>query len=106
MARGASQHAGGEARQADQLELQALATGQRADPGRGAGGHHVARLQAEVAGDVLDQRNDRRSEEHTSELQSRANLVCRLLLEKKNMFERMHGDESAYGDVPLEALRR
>src|SRR5690606_42084184 len=27
--------------------------------------------------------NDRRSEEHTSELQSRENLVCRLLLEKK-----------------------
>ena len=26
----------------------------------------------------------RRSEEHTSELQSRRNLVCRLLLEKKN----------------------
>src|ERR1022692_4824986 len=25
-----------------------------------------------------------RSEEHTSELQSRCNLVCRLLLEKKN----------------------
>ena len=25
-----------------------------------------------------------RSEEHTSELQSRRNLVCRLLLEKKN----------------------
>src|SRR5690606_41631384 len=31
------------------------------------------------------ERNDRvhRSEEHTSELQSRENLVCRLLLEKK-----------------------
>src|SRR5690606_40033327 len=29
------------------------------------------------------QRRDR-SEEHTSELQSRENLVCRLLLEKKN----------------------
>src|SRR5690606_42130345 len=28
--------------------------------------------------------SDPRSEEHTSELQSRANLVCRLLLEKKN----------------------
>src|SRR5690606_41660176 len=28
-----------------------------------------------------------RSEEHTSELQSRENLVCRLLLEKKNMVE-------------------
>src|SRR5436309_13553155 len=27
--------------------------------------------------------NDTRSEEHTSELQSRENLVCRLLLEKK-----------------------
>src|SRR2546421_1808591 len=30
-----------------------------------------------------------RSEEHTSELQSRSDLVCRLLLEKKNMLRRM-----------------
>src|SRR2546427_4676957 len=29
-------------------------------------------------------RGARRSEEHTSELQSQSNLVCRLLLEKKN----------------------
>src|SRR5690242_21451745 len=29
-------------------------------------------------------RNEDRSEEHTSELQSHVNLVCRLLLEKKN----------------------
>src|SRR5690606_32890920 len=29
-------------------------------------------------------RTEHRSEEHTSELQSRENLVCRLLLEKKN----------------------
>src|SRR5439155_26507091 len=29
-------------------------------------------------------RSGRRSEEHTSELQSRGHLVCRLLLEKKN----------------------
>src|SRR5205809_4320331 len=28
---------------------------------------------------------NRRSEEHTSELQSRLHLVCRLLLEKKNL---------------------
>src|SRR5207253_10230472 len=28
--------------------------------------------------------NEERSEEHTSELQSRGHLVCRLLLEKKN----------------------
>src|SRR5690606_41943838 len=33
-------------------------------------------------------RMPRRSEEHTSELQSRENLVCRLLLEKKNIIER------------------
>src|SRR5690606_41118230 len=31
---------------------------------------------------------DSRSEEHTSELQSRENLVCRLLLEKKNSKDR------------------
>src|SRR5207302_9022770 len=31
----------------------------------------------------LHRGHDRRSEEHTSELQSRENLVCRLLLEKK-----------------------
>src|SRR6266478_9742800 len=30
-----------------------------------------------------DQRRQHRSEEHTSELQSQSNLVCRLLLEKK-----------------------
>src|SRR5690606_41742631 len=32
---------------------------------------------------ILEQAAIRRSEEHTSELQSRENLVCRLLLEKK-----------------------
>src|SRR5439155_22159232 len=31
-------------------------------------------------------RTGRRSEEHTSELQSRGHLVCRLLLEKKNFW--------------------
>src|SRR2546430_10611099 len=31
----------------------------------------------------LDHRRHARSEEHTSELQSQSNLVCRLLLEKK-----------------------
>src|SRR5438067_6141132 len=31
----------------------------------------------------------RRSEEHTSELQSRFDLVCRLLLEKKKKFSRI-----------------
>src|SRR3989449_5486818 len=32
-----------------------------------------------------------RSEEHTSELQSPLHLVCRLLLENKNVFPRWHG---------------
>src|SRR2546429_7175303 len=32
-------------------------------------------------------KGERRSEEHTSELQSRLHLVCRLLLEKKNNTE-------------------
>src|SRR5690606_40065414 len=39
------------------------------------------------AGAALD--GTRRSEEHTSELQSRENLVCRLLLEKKNRQQRL-----------------
>src|SRR5687768_18094933 len=36
----------------------------------------------------------RRSEEHTSELQSRLHLVCRLLLEKKkvNLLKELHND--------------
>src|SRR5437870_11487340 len=32
--------------------------------------------------------SERRSEEHTSELQSRGHLVCRLLLEKKKKYQR------------------
>src|SRR5260221_9764289 len=40
----------------------------------------------EIARDVLDHHalSRERSEEHTSELQSHSDLVCRLLLEKKN----------------------
>src|SRR5438874_7429624 len=36
-----------------------------------------------VLGKFVAQLSDARSEEHTSELQSRRDLVCRLLLEKK-----------------------
>src|SRR5688572_31065627 len=38
-----------------------------------------------VAAHFTLQMGDKRSEEHTSELQSQSNLVCRLLLEKKNI---------------------
>src|SRR5256885_12136601 len=51
---------------------QGPAVGVRRSAGRGGGLH-------EGVGNA-----DRRSEEHTSELQSPCNLVCRLLLEKKN----------------------
>src|SRR2546430_12655975 len=34
-----------------------------------------------------------RSEEHTSELQSQSNLVCRLLLEKKKKNNQAHADQ-------------
>src|SRR5687768_18241818 len=36
-----------------------------------------------ILGNFIPPRRPRRSEEHTSELQSRLHLVCRLLLEKK-----------------------
>src|SRR2546430_13478227 len=36
-----------------------------------------------------------RSEEHTSELQSQSNLVCRLLLEKKKRSPTTHNEPSA-----------
>src|SRR2546430_10952084 len=38
-----------------------------------------------------------RSEEHTSELQSQSNLVCRLLLEKKKNKTRVHSAVSRAG---------
>src|SRR2546426_1758102 len=45
----------------------------------------TSRTKSRVGHDLGDQRlgGERRSEEHTSELQSPCNLVCRLLLEKK-----------------------
>src|SRR2546427_6119734 len=42
--------------------------------------HDVAQYALRIVGDP---HLDDRSEEHTSELQSQSNLVCRLLLEKK-----------------------
>src|SRR5437870_10954750 len=51
-------------------------------------GHVLGRLEdhripAQERGEHLPRRDRERSEEHTSELQSRGHLVCRLLLEKK-----------------------
>src|SRR5256885_10017021 len=41
-----------------------------------------------------------RSEEHTSELQSPCNLVCRLLLEKKKWNSNDYGDRTCYARNP------
>src|SRR2546427_8578622 len=46
-----------------------------------AAGEETARRADREVGEHRDR--ERRSEEHTSELQSQSNLVCRLLLEKK-----------------------
>src|SRR5437667_1571776 len=44
----------------------------------------------EARGPVLTVINPKRSEEHTSELQSHHDLVCRLLLEKKKKKKKNH----------------
>src|SRR5690554_7337305 len=45
-----------------------------------------------------------RSEEHTSELQSRPHLVCRLLLEKKNIYKTSHSLADGQETVRLEIV--
>src|SRR3712207_7469217 len=45
-----------------------------------------------------------RSEEHTSELQSRQYLVCRLLLEKKNLTNTSIPIYNSPADRPIQAL--
>src|SRR5438067_9412672 len=57
----------------------------------GARGQRPAQGRRDLAAGECPRR-DLRSEEHTSELQSRFDLVCRLLLEKKNMTNRLSID--------------
>src|SRR3712207_8010604 len=64
--------------QVPDLALELLGVG--ADAARGL----LEQLGVELDADLLGLPQDVRSEEHTSELQSRQYLVCRLLLEKKN----------------------
>src|SRR5699024_12727409 len=54
-----------------------------ADVGADVALHLVERLREAVKSQHLRTGDQARSEEHTSELQSRFDLVCRLLLEKK-----------------------
>src|SRR5438093_2226241 len=59
----------------------------------------VARAREEARLRALQEAMTPRSEEHTSELQSLTNLVCRLLLEKKKKKKPKHDrDERGKGD--------
>src|SRR5437870_10893831 len=59
---------------------------------------HLALFQAQESDEVAHRdrlfdeggEQEKRSEEHTSELQSRGHLVCRLLLEKKKLSKILH----------------
>src|SRR3712207_6860559 len=58
---------------------------------RGAGRQHLQGRQERGQRPAVDRLHVARSEEHTSELQSRQYLVCRLLLEKKKKtYQREH----------------
>src|SRR5690606_40909321 len=82
---------GADADPAGAAEGLAQLDGRRADPaGAGMDQGFLTRLQASQLEQV------ERSEEHTSELQSRENLVCRLLLEKKKKLTRIHYEQTLY----------
>src|SRR5437660_8534571 len=53
-------------------------------------GGHDARAAVGPIGNPRESPRETRSEEHTSELQSRGHLVCRLLLEKKKKKKKQH----------------
>src|SRR2546430_7313471 len=59
--------------------------GKPAELDRAIAGAHalIVRSETRVTASLMARAQHLRSEEHTSELQSQSNLVCRLLLEKK-----------------------
>src|SRR5699024_3830165 len=80
-------------------EVQGVATGDinqlvsQTDVSEGTANHDLVVTTTRSQGVVV---NAVRSEEHTSELQSRFDLVCRLLLEKKNPLQPLNVQ---YGEV-------
>src|SRR3712207_7898000 len=75
-------------------------------PGRRAERDHpddrlVPDLLLRLGGGELGLPDGERSEEHTSELQSRQYLVCRLLLEKKNKCKKLSHYEQSSSDIFL-----
>src|SRR5256885_13234717 len=81
---------------------------------RGDGGNRLARQQAQPPrvspirrqiGEGLGSRHSPvRSEEHTSELQSPCNLVCRLLLEKKKTHDQYQHVDHALVHLHIRAI--
>src|SRR5690349_23817441 len=76
-------------RSAGSMELPVLATEQQAPASAILNWHKSTCPSYEVRRTVTIVEVESRSEEHTSELQSRRDLVCRLLLEKK---KKKHND--------------
>src|SRR2546429_4316686 len=72
----------------------------RLQPSLGRIGHHARELGGYLA-TLAHEAMRERSEEHTSELQSRLHLVCRLLLEKKKnkMFMMMNWYEGRHVEI-------
>src|SRR2546421_9467954 len=68
--------------------------------------HRGAGFASQVSTKVYEQARNvlRRSEEHTSELQSRSDLVCRLLLEKKKNITSNHIHIPDHHDTPSRVL--
>src|SRR5690349_22279852 len=72
--------------------FRSLGCRRRAIVGEGLQVRHRIELERGVGSDVPNERvRGKRSEEHTSELQSRRDLVCRLLLEKKKKKSKVTG---------------
>src|SRR5437870_5951985 len=65
---------------------------------RGNLGMAVPAFAVESAAKQDTQREAKRSEEHTSELQSRGHLVCRLLLEKKKKKDKIKNGQRTTDD--------
>src|SRR2546430_13111194 len=78
----------------------------RSDPAAGADLQHVRaeerhiHAQEQAGHDRRAREAPARSEEHTSELQSQSNLVCRLLLEKK----KKKNEHVSYHHRPIQQL--
>src|SRR5256885_9169652 len=79
-------------------EQHRLARGVGGNPHRQVGEVDAAQYRRQRRHDHVP---DQRSEEHTSELQSPCNLVCRLLLEKKKKTYNHHSMSCDFSSLPL-----